>query len=165
MTRRAPAALVAAALLCAALPAACEEAPASVSLQAGPGAPPAQALTVKECGSCHEPYHPVFLPARSWTALMSHLSSHFGEDASLDPAKARQITDFLVANAADSANGNRRVMAGLTPVDAPQRITDMPFWRRIHRRDLAPGVGSGDGMRTAANCANCHNGSGGGEEE
>jgi hypothetical protein len=159
------AALAAALVLGAILPAACEEAPRDVSLQATPRDPPGAKLAVQECGSCHMPYRPLFLPARSWTALMSHLASHFGEDASVDPATTRQITAYLVSNAADSPGGNRRVMAGLSSSDAPLRITDMPFWRRIHRRDLAPGVGSGEGMRTAANCGRCHNGSGEAEEE
>jgi hypothetical protein len=158
-------ALAAALVLTAMLPVACAEAQRDVSLQAAPGDPPGAALTAKECGACHMPYRPILLPARSWTALMSHLASHFGEDASLDPATAKEITAYLVDNAADSPNGNRRVMAGLSSGDTPQRITDMPFWRRIHRRDLAPGVGSGDGVRTAANCARCHNGRGESEEE
>ena len=120
--------------------------------------------TAKECGACHMPYQPILMPARSWTALLSHLSSHFGEDASLPDATRKTILTYLTAHAADSPYGSRGVMYGLTAADTPQRITDMPFWRRIHRRLLRPGVGTGPGIRTAANCLRCHNGSGGGDD-
>ena len=48
-----------------------------------------------ECGACHDPFHPSLLPAASWAALMAGLQDHFGEDASLDPARAEEIAAWL----------------------------------------------------------------------
>ncbi len=116
----------------------------------------------KQCSACHLFYPPVLLPARSWVLITSHLSHHFGEDASLDPKTTKLITAFLVANAADSPNGNPNVLWHVPPNVTPARITDMPFWRDIHADLLRPGVGTGPGIRTAANCARCHRIGGGG---
>jgi hypothetical protein len=116
----------------------------------------------RECSACHMAYPPQLLPARSWRALTGDLSHHFGEDASLDKPTTQRITEYLVANAADSPSGDRGVMQGLQPRETPIRITDMPFWRSIHPQLLARGVGTGPGIRSAANCLRCHGG--GGEE-
>ncbi|MBU6497525.1 MAG: hypothetical protein KGJ41_16590 [Rhodospirillales bacterium] len=120
------------------------------------GLPSGLADTRRECSACHVLYPPELLPARSWQALTSHLSTHFGEDASLDAPTTAAITKYLVDHAADSRYGSRDVMWHLSPTQTPQRITDMPFWRSIHRRLLQPGVGTGPGIRTAADCARCH---------
>jgi len=124
-----------------------------------PQSPAGAAQMVKsECGACHLAYPPALLPARSWRAVIAGLARHFGEIASLDPATRQKVEDYLVANAADSPNGEPAFLRGLRPGDTPIRITDTPIWRAIHRRLLAPGVGSGPGIRTAANCLACHGG-------
>ena len=62
--------------------------------------PPAKnALWQNECGSCHVAFPPRLLPAASWRAVMSGLDKHFGSDASLDAASAREIGAFLEKNA------------------------------------------------------------------
>lgn len=109
-----------------------------------------------ECSACHMAYPPGLLPARSWRKLMAGLTNHFSEDASLDPATTRNITTYLVTHAADSPNGPPGVLDGLPATATPIRITDMPFWREIHPQLLEPGVGTGPGIRSAANCARCH---------
>jgi hypothetical protein len=118
----------------------------------------------KECSACHMAYPPQLMPERSWRQLTSHLSSHFGEDASLDPKTTAAIAQYLESNAADQPGGSRGVMRGLPASATPERITDMPFWRRIHRQLLVRGIGTGPGIRAAANCQRCHNGSGGEDE-
>jgi hypothetical protein len=152
------------ALIGAGLPSACslaEEATAvAVAQPAGAAGVPGQASMVKECGACHLPYLPGFMPGRSWVALMAHLPLHFGEDASLDPATARAITAYLTNHAADSRSGSKRVLSGLADATTPERITDMPWWRRRHRRLVAHGDASGDGIRVAAKCQACHNANG-----
>jgi hypothetical protein len=45
---------------------------------------------------------------------------------------ARRIEGFLVANAADTGNGEAEFLRGLRPTDIPLRITDTPLWRAIH---------------------------------
>ena len=118
----------------------------------------------KECSACHMAYPPQLMPARSWRALTSHLSSHFGEDASLDAPTTAAITAYLVAHAADSPGGSRGALRGLAASVTPERITDMPFWRRIHSGLLKPGIGSGPGIRAAADCLRCHSAGGGGDD-
>lgn len=67
-------------------------------------APVANAFYKEECGSCHFPYQPGLLPARSWQKMMGGLEDHFGENAELDAADAQQLTDYFTANAADMSN-------------------------------------------------------------
>ena len=126
--------------------------------QPGPGT--AAQVVQAECGACHLAYPPQFLPARSWRAVVAGLAKHFGEIASLDPATRRRVEDYLVTNAADSPSGEPAFLRGLRPTDTPIRITDTPLWRAIHRSLLRPGVGSGPGIRSAANCLTCHGGGG-----
>jgi hypothetical protein len=119
---------------------------------------PTDKTMVDQCGSCHMPYPAETLPTRSWRRLMSDLSNHFGEDASMSQEDLTTITNYLVVHAADGpAGGSRRFLRGLSPEATPLRITDTPYWRRRHdeisaRRFQDPKV------KTAANCAACHNG-------
>ena len=119
---------------------------------------PTDKTTVDQCGACHMPYPAETLPARSWQKLMSDLANHFGEDASVADEDRAAITRYLLAHAADGpASGSRRFLRGLSPAATPLRITDTPYWRRRHdeissRRFQDPRV------KTAANCAACHNG-------
>lgn len=160
-----PLRLLALGVMCAALPAACGlaegETPRPVPVRATTGGPAGEGDFARECSACHMAYPAALLPARSWRALTSHLSTHFGEDASLDAPTTQRITGYLVSHAADSSDGSPGVMRGLPAGQTPERITDMPFWRRIHDDLLEPGVGTGPGLRSAANCMHCHNGSGG----
>ncbi|KAA5596245.1 hypothetical protein [Blastochloris sulfoviridis] len=64
-------------------------------------------VVAKECASCHMLYPAGLLPARSWTALMASLKDHFGDNAELDADTAKRITDYLVANSADTLPGRR----------------------------------------------------------
>ena len=99
-----------------------------------------------ECASCHIAYPPRFLPAASWRALMSNLSDHFGDNASLDAQTAATILQYLEANA-------RQPRASDTPT--PLRITETRWFRHEHG---APGklVGKHPAIKSAANCGACH---------
>ncbi len=103
----------------------------------------------EECGGCHLAYPPRFLGAASWQRVMAGLDQHFGTDASVEPAVAKEITTWLVTNA-------RRPRAGKPePVPAPLRITETRWFIAEHdeipaARFKSPAVG------TAANCAACH---------
>lgn len=128
--------------------------------QAGGGHyfPPVSDPVVKEeCGSCHLAFAPSMLPARSWKRMMGDLANHFGDDATVDPALAAQITDYLVSNAADT--GGRRysekLLRGVPATHAPLRITELPRWVREHREVPAWEWKHKD-VRTKANCAACH---------
>ena len=121
---------------------------AAEAAQKAPPAPPNPAW-VEECGACHLAYPPRFLTANSWQRVMGGLGDHFGTDASLDPAVAKEITAWLVAN-------SRKPKAGKPePVPPPLRITETRWFIGEHDevsadRFKSPAVGS------AANCAACH---------
>ncbi len=119
--------------------------------------PVADAVVKEECGSCHLSFAPSMLPASSWKRLMADLKNHFGDDASVDAATAAKITDYLVANAAD-ATGQRyssKLLRGVSVVNAPLRITELPKWVSEHRKVPAWEWKHKD-VRTKANCAGCH---------
>ena len=118
---------------------------------------PVDQAWVAECGGCHQPFHPSLLPRASWAALMDGLDDHFGEDASLPEAKARQIAAFLDSYAAEAWDTEAaRRFAVVSPGD-PLRITATPFWVAKHA-DVPPERFSAAPVRTKANCAACHTG-------
>jgi hypothetical protein len=113
--------------------------------------------TQTECSACHMAYPPSLLPARSWKKIMSTLDNHFGENAQLDAATRAEIETFMVNNAADS---HGQVFNQVPPDVTPLRITELPWYKRVHSE--VPQY-----MRTKAgtmsNCLGCHSGGGGGE--
>ena len=64
--------------------------------------PVKDAVTKSECGACHMVYPAGLLPARSWDAITSDLSRHFGEDATLAPDVVAGIKAYLMTNAGDA---------------------------------------------------------------
>jgi hypothetical protein len=115
--------------------------------------------TVKECSACHMVYAPQMLPARSWQALMGDLANHFGESAVLDAATQTDISNYLLANAAD-APGNeaiRGLLRGLQDTDIPLRITEMPWWKGSHG-EVSPASYKRANVKSASNCVACHRG-------
>jgi len=143
---------------------------AALALTAGlwSGAAPAQAIslspiedaaTQKECGACHIAYPPQMLPMRSWQALLDHLSSHFGEDASLPKSTAAGIARYLASMAADSPSDaeGRVFLRGLGPGETPLRIDATPIWQMIHG-DPGQSVFKRPEITSSANCAACHDG-------
>jgi len=130
--------------------------------QAGGGhfyAPVTDAVVKEECGSCHLAFAPSMLPARSWKRLMADLKNHFGDDASVDPATAKRITDYLTAHAADQPGtryGNK-LLRDVPPGQAPLRITELPRWTREHR-EVTAAEWQQSAVRSKANCSACHTG-------
>jgi Dihaem cytochrome c len=111
---------------------------------------------MKECAACHMAFPAAMLPARSWRKLTAGLDDHFGENASLDAATTKRITDYLVANAADAGGRNARLLRGLDRADTPLRISDMPWWIRAHRDEVRPGAFKDPRVGSKANCVACH---------
>lgn len=103
----------------------------------------------QECASCHIAYPPGLLPAESWRRIMSALDKHYGTDASLDAQTAREIEQWLVANAATSKRAR----------EAPpeNRITRAAWFRREHR-EIPVNVWQRASVRSPANCNACHAG-------
>ena len=136
-------------------------APAGLANAAGNG----QATFMKECSACHMAYQPVLLPQRSWKAIMSDLSNHFGGDASLDPRTTKDIEAFLVANAADAGGRRSGVLDGLSPDKTPLRITDMPWFNVVHGPRARAYARSHPAIKTISNCTGCHRGAANGNFE
>lgn len=121
-------------------------------------APVKDPVVAKECSACHMLYQPGLLPARSWQAMMANLKDHFGDNAELDDATRKTITDYLVANAADARGGASRATRGLTSDAAPLRITQLPWFVRKHERKgrIAPDTLKRRGAKSASDCKACH---------
>ena len=106
-------------------------------------------LYVQECGACHVPYPSGMLPAASWARLIPGLSQHFGVDASLEPASAQAIGDWLQAHAAS----NKR-MHESPPQD---RITHARWFIDQHD-EVSGAVWKRKSVGSPSNCAACHPG-------
>lgn len=101
-----------------------------------------------ECGACHVAFPPSLLPATAWRAQMASLARHYGVDASVDAAAAREIGAFLDANA-----GRDRGVA--TATGEPPRITTSDWFLREHRK-AATAIRTSAAVKSASNCGACH---------
>lgn len=123
-------------------------------------APVADATYNEECGSCHFPYQPGFLPAASWEKLMDTkaLADHFGDSAELDESTRKHILDFAVTNSAEKSyyKRARKVMASLKKGDAPLRITEVPYIKDKHRKIPAQDVKENPKVKSLSYCNKCH---------
>lgn len=112
----------------------------------------------KECSACHMLYPPALLPGRSWQGMVDNLKDHFGENAELDAATAKTISDYLVANAGDNRRGAPKLMRGLSATTTPERITELPWWKRKHEKKnrVAPATLAKKGAKFKGDCKACH---------
>jgi hypothetical protein len=125
-----------------------------------------------ECGSCHVPYPPALLPAAAWEKMMAGLNKHFGTDATLDAASAKEVSDFLARNAGrsrhrerdhdherdhDREHGRDRDRDRSAAGDANTlRISETRWFQHEHSEDLSPAVWKSPKVKTPANCGACH---------
>lgn len=122
----------------------------------GAAAPDGRKSFLNECSACHMAYPPMLLPRVSWEKILSNLSNHFGEDASLDPQTTQAIKAFVTSHSAETSRFGRQFMRGLQPGQTPLRITDMPVWISIHSEELPPSIWKDPRVRSKANCPACH---------
>ncbi len=108
-----------------------------------------------ECSACHIAYNPSLMGEKSWTLLMSNLSDHFGEDASLDPATTEELTRWLAANAAETVDTKPAHMLRHMADNAPFTITETPFWKLTHK-NIPDTVFTRPPVYDNGNCAACH---------
>lgn len=101
----------------------------------------------QECAACHVAYPPGLLPAASWRRVMGSLSRHYGADASLDAAAAKELSTWLAANAGSSRRGRD---------EPPQdRITQSAWFLRKH--DEVPArTWKLPAVKSPSNCVACH---------
>jgi nitrate/TMAO reductase-like tetraheme cytochrome c subunit len=78
---------------------------------------------------------------------MSGLDKHFGSDASLDTAAAKEIVTFLEKN----AGSNRHAPSGKPLL----RITETRWFVREHD-EVSDRTWKNPKVKSAANCAACH---------
>ncbi len=112
-----------------------------------------------ECGGCHAAFPPALLTAPAWRQVMGALDRHYGTDASLDAATAREIASFLERNAGDARRGAPPAVAtnaASAPASTPlPRLADSPKFSREHRGIPASTIARPD-VGSLANCGACH---------
>lgn len=121
--------------------------------------PNTNAAYEKECGGCHFPYQPGWLPERSWKRLMGSLGSHFGDNAEIAAPQRTALLEYLTAGAADRGADNirsRDVMAAITPGDTPISLTRVLYVGGIHGGFLDPAFRGKPEVKTLAQCPACH---------
>ncbi|GAB4398245.1 MAG: diheme cytochrome c [Rhodoferax sp.] len=101
-----------------------------------------------ECSGCHMAFPPGLLPAASWQKIMNGLDQHFGTDASLAPADAQEITQYLLKYPSNRWTANT----------APLRITESGWFKAKHfdKREIRPEVWKRESVKSPANCMACH---------
>jgi hypothetical protein len=103
----------------------------------------------QECAACHLAYPPAMLPAASWRRLMNDLPRHYGTDASLDAAAVQEIGSWLGTHA-----GTYKRVREEPPQD---RITRSAWFIREHD-EVPAATWKLSAVKSAANCAACHQG-------
>ena len=113
----------------------------------------------EECASCHMAYPPGLLMASGWQKMMGGLNKHFGSNASMDAATAKEITQFLTLHAADRATGRfQSKVAREGGRDAGViRISETAWFVRKHD-EVSPSVYKRKAIGSVANCMACHRG-------
>ena len=101
-----------------------------------------------ECSSCHIAYAPCLTGQANWRGVMDRLDKHYGVDASLDSKTQREISTWLLANAASSAP--------LAAVSPDFRITRSDWFIRKHYWSAS--IWKRASIKSASNCGACHSG-------
>jgi hypothetical protein len=113
-----------------------------------------------ECGACHFPYQPGWLPEASWKKLLDPkaLEDHFKENAELDEQTRMSILNTLINNSADKSRHKRskKVMSSLQPGDAPLRITEVPYIKEKHHEVMDEVIKKNDKIKSLSFCDKCH---------
>lgn len=113
---------------------------------------------LEECGSCHFPYQPGLLPARSWRRMMLGLENHFGENAELPAEEVTRLINYLTTNAADHANYKRskKIMKTLDPDNTPLRASKTPYFIKKHNQLSRKMVQNNPKVGSISKCDACH---------
>jgi hypothetical protein len=110
-----------------------------------------------ECASCHVLYHPALLPERSWRKMMGGLERHFGDNAKLDAATQKEITEFLATNAADRSSSRRaqKIAKSIPAAQTPLRASETDYFTHKHN-EIRSEVWQRKAVGSKANCVACH---------
>jgi hypothetical protein len=120
--------------------------------------PNTSATYEKECGGCHFPYQPGWLPERSWRKILAGLKEHFGDNAELKPGAREAVTEYLVAHSADHEDTwrSREVLEAIPPGSTPVSITRVLYVGGIHGGFLDPAFKGKPEVKTLSQCPVCH---------
>jgi len=119
-----------------------------------------QSMYKAECASCHMAYPAWLLPARSWQKIMTNLDNHFGDNASLDPATLKTLTNYLLDNSAENSGVRRadKMLRYLPRDTTPIRISTLPYLRHEHDEIPERYIKANSEVKSMSNCAACHQG-------
>jgi hypothetical protein len=114
-------------------------------------------LWQEACSECHMAYTPSLLPARSWQRMLDQQHDHFGEDLFLAPETVTALKEYVSANSAEHVQreASWRTLHSLAAGDTPLRITDTPYWKKVHR-EIDTVVWKRSSVNGKFNCAACH---------
>ena len=115
-------------------------------------------LYKEECGSCHIAYPAGLLPPASWTNMMQTLEDHFAENAELDEATRKTVTQYLVTMSTPKDGEYRKFLRNMSENDTPERITETAYF--IHEHDEIPQrfITENDKVKSLSQCDSCHKG-------
>ena len=118
-------------------------------------------LYKEECASCHMAYPTWLLPARSWQKIMMKLDNHYGDNASLDPATLKILTQYLQDNSAENSRARRanKILRSVPQDSIPLRISELPYIRRKHDEIPNRYIKTNPEVKSLSNCLACHQGS------
>lgn len=108
----------------------------------------------QECGDCHPAYHPSLRTRNDWQMIITNLSDHYGEDASLDDITRREIAAYL--NAQDAFSFDTEVAHKIGRYDTRSlRMTDTRYWQKKHD-ELKDSDFKHAAIGSKVNCNACH---------
>jgi diheme cytochrome c len=86
---------------------------------------------------------------------MQTLPDHFGEDASLDRTTTQELTDWLIANSADTVDTKPSHMLARVDPANPTMLNKTPFWLATHK-PIDDATFNRAPIYSRSNCAACH---------
>ena len=147
------------AMACEVMPKACQRMMKAMGMQPKQNVIPVIDQTYQqECSDCHFAYPPGLLPQASWQAVMNNLADHFGENAELEEALQRQLTRYVINNAAESSPYflGKRLINSLNTSEIPTRITEIPYIVRKHQKLPFRMVEGNPDVKSLSHCDKCH---------
>lgn len=112
---------------------------------------------IKECGSCHFAYPAGLLPSSAWNKMLSNLSNHFGDDASVDEKTFQTLSSYLNENSAEKSmdyKRSRKIVESLNGT-VPDSITSVPYIKKKHKKIKESLITQKD-VKGLYNCTACH---------
>ncbi len=115
----------------------------------------ANSIYQQECGDCHAPHHPSLHTAQNWQSIMTGLTNHYGENASLNAPTTAKITQYLLQNNANIFDTKAAHEIGRNNT-ITMRMTDTKYWQKKHKKIKIEDF-SISTVGSKINCNACHN--------